>query len=106
MGGGRYGLHWTLVTCETQPFQKALSGRCPQLSFLGEQRKKSSQGQLTPPETLTTGRKVQDAEVLALTLAFIFNEPFSWDFTSRKAVEETRAGLLMAMVSPQVPLFA
>lgn len=51
--------------------------------------------------------------MLALTLAFIFNEPFSWDFTSRRAgrrywqaAEETGAGLLMAMVSPQVPLLA
>lgn len=73
---------------ETCPSRKHF---CLQLSFLGNWRKSPQfpppSRPAHPPETSDNWEKgsgCKPPQVLALTVAFIFNEPVSWDLTRRQ----------------------
>lgn len=92
MGSGRYGQFWVSswmqnLALPESPFRKVSSAELPWRPQEEEPTAAPSPpNQPTSPETADSWEKgsgCKPPEELALTLAFIFNEPFSWDFTSR-----------------------
>lgn len=85
MGGGRDGQHWVPSQVQDLHLPESPFRKCLQLSFLGDQRKKSPQ--VSPPlqRPLTAGRGAQAAGHPPKIPALVFNELFSWDFTRGQA---------------------
>lgn len=92
MGSGRYGQSWVSnrmqnLALPESPFRKVSSAELP---WRPEEEEPiaapSPPNQPTSPETADSWEKgsgCKPPEELALTLAFILNEPSSWDFTSK-----------------------